>query len=79
MFQFGPYGPNHATAGTFAFKKELLQITRYEDDAKLAEEKQFLKILIFYVLSLLSALIPTQEHFNITNMILVKHYKKSNI
>jgi glycosyltransferase involved in cell wall biosynthesis len=43
MFQFGPYGPNHATAGTFAFKKELLQITRYEDDAKLAEEKQFLK------------------------------------
>ena len=43
MFQFGPYGPYHATAGTFAFKKELLDITKYEDDAKLAEEKQFLK------------------------------------
>ena len=24
MVQFGPYGPNHATAGTFAFKRELL-------------------------------------------------------
>ena len=43
MYQFGPYGPNHATAGTFAFKKELLKITRYEDDAALAEEKHFLK------------------------------------
>ena len=25
MVQFGPYGPNHATAGTFAFKRELLK------------------------------------------------------
>jgi hypothetical protein len=24
MVQFGPYGPNHATAATFAFWKELL-------------------------------------------------------
>jgi glycosyltransferase involved in cell wall biosynthesis len=43
MFQFGPYGPQHATAGTFAFKKELLAITKYEDDAELAEERAFLK------------------------------------
>ena len=43
MFQFGPYGPNHATAGTFAFKKELLINNRYNDDAALAEEKAFLK------------------------------------
>ena len=43
IFQFGPYGPYHATAGTFAFKKELLKITKYEDDAEVAEEKQFLK------------------------------------
>ena len=26
MVQFGPYGENHSTAGTFAFKKELLLI-----------------------------------------------------
>ena len=43
MWQFGPYGPNHATAGTFAFKKELLQITKYNDEKCLAEEKDFLK------------------------------------
>jgi len=43
MVQFGPYGPNHATAGTFAFRKELLQVTRYDDSACLAEERAFLK------------------------------------
>lgn len=43
MFQFGPYGPNHATAGTFAFKRELLNITKYDESASLAEEKAFLK------------------------------------
>jgi glycosyltransferase involved in cell wall biosynthesis len=43
MYQFGPYGPNHATAGTFAFRKELLEHSRYEDTAALAEEAAFLK------------------------------------
>ena len=43
IVQFGPYGPNHATAGTFAFKKELLLITGYDDDQPVAEEKHFLK------------------------------------
>jgi glycosyltransferase involved in cell wall biosynthesis len=43
MYKFGPYGKNHATAGTFAFKKELLQQTRYDDNACIAEEKYFLK------------------------------------
>lgn len=43
MIQCGPYGPNHATAGTFAFKKELLLQTKYEDHAALAEERAFLK------------------------------------
>jgi glycosyltransferase involved in cell wall biosynthesis len=43
MYQGGPYGPNHATAGTFAFRTELLKDTRYEDHAALAEEKHFLK------------------------------------
>jgi hypothetical protein len=43
MIQFGPYGPNHSTAGTFAFRRELLKQTRYEDTASLAEERHFLK------------------------------------
>ena len=42
MWQLGPYGPNHATAGTFAFKRELLTKTRYNENAALAEEKEFL-------------------------------------
>jgi hypothetical protein len=43
MYQFGPYGPNHATAATFAFRREYLKHSRYEDDAALAEERHFLK------------------------------------
>ena len=43
MIQCGPYGDNHATAGTFAFKRRLLDITSYEDNAALAEERHFLK------------------------------------
>ena len=43
IYRFGPYGSNHATAGTFAFWKKLLNTTRYLDDAEKAEEKNFLK------------------------------------
>jgi len=42
MMQFGPYGPTHATAGTFAFRRELLKDHRYQDTAALAEERAFL-------------------------------------
>lgn len=43
MYQFGPYMPNHATAGTFAFRRELLNDTSYQDEAAIAEERAFLK------------------------------------
>ena len=43
MYKCGPYNPNHATAGTFAFKTELLKITKYEEHAAVAEERAFLK------------------------------------
>ena len=39
----GPYGKNHATAGTFAFKRELLDQTQYDEEKTFAEEKSFLK------------------------------------
>jgi hypothetical protein len=42
-YQFGPYGPNHATAATFAFRKEYLKKSGYENDTSCAEEKKFLK------------------------------------
>jgi glycosyltransferase involved in cell wall biosynthesis len=43
MIQFGPYGPNHSTAATFAFKKELLNITKFDEISSVAEERHFLK------------------------------------
>ena len=42
MYQFGPYKATHATAGTFAFRRALIQ-NKYDDEACLAEEKSFLK------------------------------------
>ena len=43
MYKFGPYGPNHSTAATFAFKRELLQKTKFDETSAVAEEKKFLK------------------------------------
>jgi len=43
MYQFGPYGPNHSTAASFAFKRELLNTTRFDETSCIAEEKHFLK------------------------------------
>ena len=39
----GPFGKNHATGNTFAFKKELLEHTKYNDFCECGEEKEFLK------------------------------------
>ena len=43
VYEFGPYAKYHSIAGAFAFRRELLEKTSYEDDAEKAEEKHFLK------------------------------------
>ena len=43
MYQFGPYGPSHSTAATFAFKRELLEKTNFNEESAVAEERHFLK------------------------------------
>lgn len=43
MYKSGPYGNYHATAATFAFRKELLKQTCYDNSRCIAEEKRFLK------------------------------------
>ena len=44
MIKFGPYPPpNHATAATFAFRRELLDVTQYDPTSCLGEEQAFLK------------------------------------
>lgn len=65
MIQCGPYGPNHATAGTFAFKAELLKMTKYEEHAAVAEERAFLKdytIPFVQLDSLKAILVFSHEH-----------------
>ena len=52
IYQLGPYGKSHATAGTFAFKRELLKETSYDNDAEMAEEKHFLKNYSFPMIQL---------------------------
>jgi len=43
MYSFGPFGSFHSTAATLAFKRELLDLTSFNDDDCIAEEKAFLK------------------------------------
>lgn len=43
MFQCGPYKDTHATAATFAFRKELLLQTQYREESKFSEENFFTK------------------------------------
>jgi len=43
VYQCGPYKEYHATAATFAFKKDLLLETSYNEENALAEERHFLK------------------------------------
>jgi glycosyltransferase involved in cell wall biosynthesis len=43
IVQFGPYNSNHSTAATFAFRRELLNHTKYNEESCVAEEKEFLK------------------------------------
>ena len=52
MFTFGPYGRNHATAATFAFRKELLTKTQFDDGKCVGEEKSFLQNRTLPVLQL---------------------------
>jgi glycosyltransferase involved in cell wall biosynthesis len=69
IIQFGPYGPNHSTAATFAFKRELLLISSYDDNALLAEEKQFLQnyTIPFVQLNPLKTILVFSHHHNSLN------------
>jgi glycosyltransferase involved in cell wall biosynthesis len=43
IWSIGPYAPNHCTNGTMAYWRSYFGENRYEDDAKQAEEKHFLR------------------------------------
>lgn len=52
LYLNGPFSNNHATAGTFAFRKSLLEKTSFEETAAISEEKYFLKDFSIPVLQL---------------------------
>lgn len=41
VFQMGPFGPNHATNGTFAYKRAYLAENRFDDAAIIRDEALF--------------------------------------
>lgn len=43
IFKLGPYGPNHATNGTLAYRKSYAKTHTYDEDVIYAEEKSFLE------------------------------------
>ncbi len=82
MLQFGPYGPNHATAATFAFKKELLQKTRFDEESSVAEERKFLKeytIPFVQLDSTKSILVFSHNHNSFDKKELLKQMPNPNV
>jgi glycosyltransferase involved in cell wall biosynthesis len=82
MYQFGPYGPNHSTAATFAFKKELLEMTKFDEDSCLAEERNFLKgysIPFVQLESKKSILVFSHDHNSYDKKDLLKQLPNPNI
>ena len=65
VFQCGPYKQYHSTAATFAFKKELLLETKYDDEIALSEENKFTKgytIPLIQLDTLKSILVFSHKH-----------------
>jgi glycosyltransferase involved in cell wall biosynthesis len=82
MYQFGPYGPNHSTAATFAFKRELLSQTKFDEESSVAEEKKFLKdykIPFVQLESMKSILVFSHNHNSFDKKELLKQMPNPNI
>jgi len=82
MYQFGPYKENHATAASFAFKKELLLITKYDESKALAEEPSFLKnysIPLIQLNVLKTILVFSHSHNSFDKKRLLKNPEESKI
>lgn len=66
-YSFGPYQSYHATANTFAFRRELLKETKYDDSDTFAEEKKFLKNYTIPMIQLntLKTILVISHNYNI--------------
>lgn len=77
---FGPYQTYHATANTFAFKRELLEDTKYNEEDTLAEERWFLKdytIPMIQLNTLKTVLIISHDHNTFDKRQILPHGKKN--
>lgn len=76
VFQCGPYKQYHSTAATFAFKKELLLETKYDDEIALSEENKFTKgytIPLIQLDTLKSILVFSHKHNSLNKEKLLEH------
>jgi len=81
MYKFGPYGEFHATAATFAFKKEYLTKYKYDENALLAEEKHFLNNYNEPLIQLdttKTILVFSHIHNSLDKKILLPKYNENN-
>jgi glycosyltransferase involved in cell wall biosynthesis len=84
LYYFGPYGPKHATAGTFAFRRKMLDDTHYNEDASLAEEKEFLKNYTIPMVQLepkKTILVVSHDHntFDKKNLLDATRFSQTNV
>jgi glycosyltransferase involved in cell wall biosynthesis len=76
VFQCGPYKQYHSTAATFAFKKELLSQTKYDDENALSEENKFTKgytIPLIQLNPLKTILVFSHKHNSLNKEKLLEH------
>ena len=76
VFQCGPYKQYHSTAATFAFRKELLKETKYDEDMALSEENKFTKsytIPLIQLDTLKTILVFSHKHNSLNKEKLLEH------
>ena len=78
IYQCGPYGKYHATAATFAFKKELLTQTKYDDKISFGEESKFTKkytIPLLQLDTLKTIFVCSHKHNSLNKERLLENYE----
>ena len=76
IYQFGPYGPQHSTAATFAFRRSLLKDHKYDEKAAISEERSFLNnytVPFAQLDPLKSILVFAHEHNSVNKEMLLEN------
>lgn len=76
IYQFGPYGPKHSTAATFAFKRALLKDHKYDEKIAVSEERSFLNNYTVPFVQLdpfLSILVFAHDHNSVNKEMLLEN------